>query len=352
MRRRTFLRTAGAGGAALALAGCTGSPSAEGPLTVATYPAFVDAESTSPGPWIKEQFESEFDAELRWLSPETELNYFIQRRSTGVTIDADVYVGLNVDDLVRIDDNLPDDELLLSVDRDRLENVTHLKESLEFDPRDRALPYDTGYISLVYDGRTVENPGTFEALTTGEYEGDLIAQNAQTSDPGRAFLLWTIAEYGADGYLDYWRRLRDNDVRITGSWNDAYSAWSEGERPIVVSYSTDRVFANRFDQDLEKHQVGFLNDQGYANPEGMAIFEGTDRQSLAYEFVDWMLSSRVQSEIAVRNVQFPATDHADLDEEYDQYALEPPEPVTHTYDQLTGNVDGWIEDWAREVVGE
>lgn len=317
---------------------------------VATYSSFVDAASdSSPGSWVKEQFESEFDATLEWFVPNNGLNYFIQRRSAGVTIDADAYVGLNVDDLVRIDERLGDRRLLLDLDRSAMENADGVKPGLEIDPDGRAIPYDTGYISLVYDGRAVESPSTFEALTEDTYEGTLLAQNAQSSDPGRAFLLWTINEYGADGYLDYWGRLLDNDVRILGSWDDAYGAWQEGERPVVVSYSTDRVFANRFDQNLEKHQVGFLNDQGYANPEGMAVLEAAEDPDLGQRFLDWMLSTRVQEEVAVRNVQFPAVAGVDPGGDFGEYALEPPEPVTFTYDDLAGNVSGWVEDWARQV---
>ena len=331
--------------------GTTANP-LSGTLTVATYQPFIDAPSTSPGDWVKSEFESEYpDATLEWFTPESELNYFIQRRDQKVTIDTDVYVGLNVDDLVRIDRKLGDTSLLRPLDRSALSNVQYVREDLEFDPQDRAIPFDTGYISLVYDENEVENPGTFDALTRPEYEDTLLAQNAQTSDPGQAFMLWTIAAMGEDGYLDYWRALKDNGVRIFGSWNDAYGAYSEGERPIVVSYSTDQVFANRYDQDMSRHRVGFLNDQGYANPEGMAVFESTDKPELASAFVDWMLSQKVQSRIPVLNVQFPATTTAELDEEFDQYAHEPPEPVTHTYDELAGNLGDWTEQWAREIAG-
>ncbi len=372
--RRAFLAAAGA--SAAGLAGCAGQSddgdgdgdggdggdtttdgdttivgdTGEQLLRVATYSSFVDAASdSSPGSYVKEQFESEFDATLEWFVPSNGLNYFIQRRAAGVTIDADVYVGLNVDDLVRIDERLGDRRLLLDLDRSAMDNADGVKPELEIDPDGRAIPYDTGYISLVYDGRAVENPGTFEALTEPAYEGTLLAQNAQSSDPGRAFLLWTISEYGPDGYLDYWRRLLDNDVRVLGSWDDAYGAWQEGERPVVVSYSTDRVFANRFDQNLEKHQVGFLNDQGYANPEGMAVLEAADDPELGRRFLDWMLSPAVQEEVAVRNVQFPAVAGVEPGGDFGEYALEPPEPVTFTYDDLAGNVSGWVEEWARTV---
>ncbi|WP_255151604.1 thiamine ABC transporter substrate-binding protein [Halorarius halobius] len=346
--RRGYLAAAGATGTA-ALAGCIGyggggPPS--GTLTVATYPSMVDGDGAA-GPWLKQEFEKQYpEATVEFATPESGLNYYIQRAREGIPIEADLYVGLNVDHLLRLDTEL-DDDLFDSVDSiDRRDQV---KEGLEFDPKGRAVPYDTGYISLVFDESEVEEPKTFADLTTDPYEGTLIVQNAQSSATGRAFLLWTVKQFGADGYLDYWRRLDRNDITVLGTWDDAYTAYSNGERPMVVSYSTDQVYANRYDQDMTRHQIGFLNEQGYANPEGMARFATAGDDGLATAFMEFVLRPEVQGEIAVRNVQFPATPNADLPETFDKYAKEPPEPVTFTYDDLKGKVDGWVEDWAREI---
>jgi len=322
----------------------------EGTLRVATYSAFVSAPSTSPGAWIKEEFEKQYpNATLKYETPDSGINYYLQRRQQGVGIDADVYVGLNTDELIRIDEKLPNKRLFRPIDENRLENASHVLPELRIDPKGRALPYDTGYISLVYDERKVTAPGTFEALTKPYYEGTLLAQNAQTSDTGKAFLLWTIYTLGEDEYLDYWQRLVDNDVRILENWDKAYAAYGNGQRPIVVSYSTDQVYASRYGEPMERHQVGFLNDQGYANPEAMAVFENTDQPDLARAFVDFMLSKTVQSNLPVLNVQYPATDHADLPAEFEKYAYTPDEPVTFTYDELKGKVETWVDDWARQI---
>ena len=368
MRRRTLL-TASAGAAGTLLSGCitqdesggsnggderttlTTPESVEGTLTVATYESFVDAPSTSPGEWVKEAFESEYDGvTLEWQVAENGVNEFVQRSQQDASIDADVYLGLNVDDLVRADDQL-NDSLFVTSDVADLENLRHVRDDLRFDPQARAVPYDAGYVSLVYDENEVDEPETLDDLTTDPYAGTLLAQNAQSSDPGRAFLLWTIDEYGEDGYLDYWRDLQDNDVRVLNSWNDAYDAYSDQERPMVVSYSTDQVYANEYGQDMSRHQVAFPDGQAYANPEGVAVFSDSDAPALGFEFVDFLLSAEAQGEVAVRNVQLPATDHADLPEEFDQYALEPEDAVVFSYDELRGNVDGWVDEWAREIAG-
>ena len=372
MKRRTFLA---AGSTALAgFAGCLGdtggSDGAEtttsttsgtatadttaqtelsGTLNVATYSAFVDAPSTSPGKWVKRQFEKEYPkATLEWQTPENEVNHFLQRKAQGLDVTTDAYVGLNVDHLIKIDEKLGGKQLFVPM-ADSLSNYGHVKDDLAFDPDGRAIPYDTGYVSLVYDGTTVNDPGTFDALAD-EYANDLIVENAQQAATGRAFLLWTVHQFGPDGYLDYWQRLTENDVQILGSWDAAYTAYSNGERPIVVSYSTDRVYAHREEGvNMKKHKIGFPNGQGYANPEGMAKFADAKNPELADAFLDFMLSKEVQSKIPTLNVQFPATDWAAPGEEFQKYAKSPDEPVTYSYDDLKGNVEDWVEQWARQV---
>ncbi len=374
--RRRFLAGAGAAGAAL-LAGCSAeqadSPTATtssggtettgttvgeteggGTLVVATYSSFIDAVSSSPGGWLKQQFESEFDADLVYQTPPNELDQYIQRANAGVEIDADVYVGLNVDGLIRLDENLESGSLF--AEAPDLPGESDIKEGLGFDPQGRAVPYDTGYISLVWNATADDGefaaPETFDGLLESEYRGDLLAQNPSSSATGRAFLLHTIKARGEENYLDYWSQLQDNDVRVLGSWGDAYGAYGEDEAPMVVSYSTDQVYANRSDQNMDRHQIRFLNDQAYANPEGMAQFASTDSPELAQSFMEFVLRPEVQAEIAVRNVQFPAITDAEFGEEnaeYEQYAKVPPEAVSFTYDELRGNLQGWIEEWSRQI---
>ena len=346
MRRRNFLVSAGA--AATAVAGCLApggtASTSSGALVVGTYSAFIDSPSSSPGAWLKSEFESEFDTDLVWQTPSNELNHYVQRKQSGVDIEADVYLGLNTDDLVRIDRELDDS---LFAEAGDIDGKSDVKSGLQFDPENRAVPYDTGYISLVYDGTTMTAPETFDGLLDEEVAGDLIAQNPGSSATGKAFLLHTIKEYG-DDYLDYWADLQANGVQVLGSWSDAYGAWSNGEAPMVVSYSTDQVFANESGADLEKHQIRFLNDQGYANPEGMAIFDESNQSEAAREFMSFVLRPEIQGEIAVQNVQFPATETAEVPSDYADLAKEPPEPVTFTYEELEGQVSGWIEDWERQ----
>jgi len=372
MDRRTFLASAGVGVAALA--GCSATPTDDestetggggdggpeptttgtrttsgpptGTLTVATYDSFTGEGAA--GNYLKSAFEAERDGvTVEFTTPENGVTQYVQRTQEGVPVDADLYVGLNTGELVRVDSELDDD--LFAQSRDALDRADAVKADLEIDPEGRAVPYDTGYICLVYDEEAVDQPETFDALLEPEYEGDLITQNAQQSDPGRAFLLWTIDAKGEEQYLEYWADLLDNGVRILDDWQPAYNAYTNEEAPMVVSYSTDQVYYHGEGVDMSRHQVGFIEDQGYANPEAMARFADSDQLELGREFMDFVLQPEHQAEIATRNVQFPAVTDADPGEEFSQYAYEPPEAVTFTYDELQGKVDAWIEDWARQV---
>lgn len=373
--RRRFLALSGAAGVA-GLAGCSaeqvadenggngdendgngggngtvGSGGDDDVLTVGTFGSFVDAPSISPGEWLKDEFESRYDAEIEYATPDNELNYYVERAASGASMDADLYVGIGTEDLVQIDEGYDGDLFVsdLAVDGD-----DDIREGLRFDPFGRAVPYDTGYVSLVYDSTETEAPETFEGLLEEEHRGDLIAQNPGSSTTGRSFLLHTVHRFGDEGeydYLDFWDELVENDVRVLDAWSAAYTSWSEGEAPIVVSYSTDQVFASQDGADLAQHQIRFLDDQAYATPSGMALFEEADNPELAREFMSFMLEPDVQGEIVERNVSFPATESAELPPDYDELAHEPDEPVTFSYDELQGSMEDWISAWERQVAG-
>jgi len=218
------------------------------------------------------------------------------------------------------------------------------------------VPAYSSYAALVYDGRTLEKPETFEDLLADQLTGNLAVSNpAEGSNTGLYFLLWTIHEFGEAGeytYLDYWSDLVENDVRILDSWGTAYDRFDEGEIPAVFSYSNDRVYANRFGNDLDKHQVSLLNGQGYANLNAMGRFaQGTD-DDLAREFMSFVLDPEVQAKIAELNVTGPVNTETVLPDVYREFAQEPDDVVFFDYDELRGNVDGWIEAWEREIVGD
>jgi len=408
MKRREFL--AGAAGGAALLAGCqaervesgsggngtgtsgttggqgseNGSTGSDGTtvgqsggdrtLRVATYPAYLDAPSVSPGGWVKERFESTHDATLEWFAPEGGITHFVQRRQRGLDPGADAYLGVTVEDLVRADRELGraggngsggggsasgsggtngTSGLFAPANTDAIGNYGALKEQLSFDAGGRVVPVGTSYVSLVYNETEIEAPSTFDDLLQPAYEGALLVENPTQGATGLRFLLQTIDAKGAgeNGYLDYWSALLDNGAQVLGSWSDSYSAYSNGEASMVVSYSTDQVYADRAGEDLSRHQVAFLNDGAVPYTDGIATFAGTERADLASDFASFMLSPEVQARTAVLNVGLPAVTNAPLPNDFRELVSIPDETVSFSYDRLRGNLGNWLEEWSRQAAG-
>ncbi|MFM8894949.1 MAG: thiamine ABC transporter substrate-binding protein, partial [Actinomycetales bacterium] len=64
-------------------------------------------------------------------------------------------------------------------------------------------------------------PTSLDDLIDPAYADLLVVQDPATSSPGLAFLLATISRY-PDSWQEFWGRLRDNGVKVAGSWSDAY----------------------------------------------------------------------------------------------------------------------------------
>jgi len=363
MERRQFLVSGGAAATA-GLAGCSATKEAtEGAtagssetqadsLTVATYSTFVDAPSDSPGEWIKQTFEDRYDVEFEWAVPDRPITHYIERYNSNAPIDAELYVGLKPQDLVRVD-QATDSGLFESINRSELVHIDDVDPAFDFDPTDRTVPVYANYASLVYDGRQLTSPETFEALTTESYTGTFAVPNPAQDDTGLYFLLWTIDRFGESGeytYLDYWRDLLDNGAQVLGSWGTMYTQFTEGQIPMIVSYANDRVYAKRSGSDLKKHQVGFLNGQGYANLNAVARFTEGTADTLATQFVDFLLTPEVQAKIAELNVTGPVNTMATPPTVYQEFAKEPDEGVFLGYERLDGNLTQWQRELERELV--
>ncbi len=374
MHRRTFLAT-GAGAVTAGLAGCAAEPTDSGTddgttpsdgddssadggtagevddvstLTVATYDTLIDAPTTSPGEWIKDEFEASHDVELEWAVPDGEVNHYIQEHEAGLDLEPEVYLGVKPSDLYRVDDRTGGD-LFAATDRDVLSNADRIDEAFEFDSEGRVIPTYQNYCAIVYDGRNIPEPDGFEDLLDPVYEGEIGIPNPLEGDTGEMFLLWTIAEYGPEGYLDYWNELLENAV-VLSSWSEMYPQFEANELNVVISYSNDRVYAERFGNDLEKHRVTFLDDGGYANLNGMARFaDGTD-DDLAHAFMDFVLEDETQQAIAELNVTGPVTD-VEPPDVYSEFSKAPDDIVHFEYPELRENRTDWLDAWEREVAG-
>jgi thiamine transport system substrate-binding protein len=237
--------------------------------------------------------------------------------------------------------------------------LAEVPDALQLDPGSRALPVDYGDVCLNYDVAWFEAaglapPNSLDDLTTEPYRGLTVVQNPATSTPGLAFLLTTIVAYGDPGYLDYWQALRANDLLVVDGWEQAYyehfTAASDGERPIVVSYGSSpaaEVYFAEMPPDRAPTAAVLADGTCFRQVEFIGILNGTPNEAAARELVDFLLGRRFQEDIPLHMFVYPANETAALPEVFQQHARVAPNPATMETARIETGRQTWIEAWTN-----
>ena len=233
-------------------------------------------------------------------------------------------------------------------------------ELRELTPNGEATPIDFGDVCVNYDKawfdeQGLEPPADLEALTDPAYADLLVVENPASSSPGLAFVLATIAEYGEDGWTDYWARLRDNGVQVVDSWEDAYygafSGASDGDRPLVVSYASsppaEVVFA---DPPIDAATTGVVDTTCFRQVEYAGVLRGTDHAAAAGQLIDFLLSETFQAELPLNLFVYPANADVALPDVFTANATVPAESRTLDPAAITAGREAWLETWTDTVL--
>ncbi|ASJ04860.1 thiamine ABC transporter substrate-binding protein [Thermococcus barossii] len=218
----------------------------------------------------------------------------------------------------------------------------------KFDPTFHLTPYDYGYIAINYRKDMVQKPPeSLEDLTKPEWKGKLIIEDPRTSSPGMAFLLWTIAVYG-DDWLDYWERLKENDVQIVEGWSAAWNAFTKGEYPLVLSYATSPAATVYYDNNTNVGAVAF-REGNYLQIEGAGIVKGAKHPELAKKFIEFLISEEAQEKLPLNQWMYPVNRNVKTPEVF-KYAVKVEKPVTVDPKDIEKNYDLWLRQWTQLMV--
>ena len=233
-------------------------------------------------------------------------------------------------------------------------------DELEIDPR--VTPIDFGDVCINWDkGRLAEAgvapPRTLLDLTDPVYRGMLVVEHPGTSSPGLAFLYSTIAHFGETGeytWTDYWADLRDNDVLVASGWEEAYysyyTAASDGDRPMVVSYASSPPFEVIFaEEPIDTPLSGVMTEGCFRQIEYAGIVAGTEVREAAEQVVDLLLSTRFQNDIPLSMFVFPANEDATLPPAFIEHAIVPTDPLSLPSGEIDENVRRWIQEWTEVI---
>lgn len=224
---------------------------------------------------------------------------------------------------------------------------------LEGDAENALTPVDQASVCVNVDTAWFERedrepPRTLDDLADPEWADLMVAPGAPTSSPGMAFLLATIAEYGEDGWENYWASLMDNGLKLTSGWSDAYfvdfsGGGGEGSRPIVVSYDTSPAFT--VDEKSGESTTAALLDTCFRQVEYAGVLANADNPAGAEEVVDFLLSDEVQAALPDSMYVFPADAEAPLPDEWARFATQPDDPYDVEPDEIAENRADWLTEW-------
>ncbi len=276
------------------------------------------------------------------------LSKLIAEWAASGTAPADAFVGIEVNDA----GNALSRNLFEPVTVSDVPNLASVPDALRFDPSNRLIPYEHGFITLVYDTRYMKGrkvPKSFSDLLETDYRKSIIVEDPRTSSPGLSFLLWTIAHFGENGYLSYWQKLMPNVLTVTSSWDTAFDLFSKGEAPMMVSFATDRaydVIANQSDTI----RVLTLGGEGYRTIFGMGVVKGAQHPGLAKKLLNVILSPGVQSSLPETEWMIPANSRAKEPKLFEKYAVVPSKPVELPLSRVESSLSKWISAWTNSAL--
>jgi thiamine transport system substrate-binding protein len=215
-------------------------------------------------------------------------------------------------------------------------------------------PIDNGDVCVNVDHEWfadagIPEPATLDDLLKPEYKDLFVAPAANSSSPGLAFLLATIADKGEDGWQDYWTKLVANGVKIDAGWSDAYyvdfsGPSSDGDRPLVVSYASSPPAEVK--EGATTAPTGALLDTCFRQTEYAGVIAGTENKAGAEKLVDFLFSTTVQNDIPENMYVFPVNANATLPATWADFAEIADDPFVVEPAEIDKNRETWLSEWA------
>ncbi len=236
--------------------------------------------------------------------------------------------------------------------------LKHVPNAYEQDGDHLVTPIDVGDVCLNYSKAAFPKPGAAPAslndLTKKAYANDFVTENPETSSPGFAFLLATIAKYGEDGWQDYWKQLRSNGVKVVAGWEEAYEGSfgaGSGDRSIVTSYATSPVADVVYsDPARTVPAIGVVADACFRQVEFAGVLRGTEHPQAAAKLLDYLLSPRFQEDIPLNMFVEPVNDQAHVPAVFQANRTVVAHPLILSPAEIEAGRDGWTAKWTEIVL--
>ncbi len=305
-------------------------------LTVYTYESFTP--DWGPGPRIEAAFEKTCGCDLQFVGLEDGVAILNRLKLEGPSSPADIALGLTTD-------LIPEAKatgLFANSDTD----LTSLDVPNGFsDPV--FVPYDYSYLAVIYDTQTIkEPPKSLEALVTGDPDVKIAIEDARTSTPGLGLLLWMKDVYG-DQAGAKWAELSKRVLTVTPGWSEAYGLFTNGEVPMVLSYTTSPAY-HMVEEKTDRYQAAPFAEGQYLQIEVAGLLKNATQPELAKRFLAFMLTPGFQSIIPTGNWAYPAIDGIETPAAFDRL-IKVDKPLMIDPQTVADHRREWTREWLQAI---
>jgi thiamine transport system substrate-binding protein len=312
------------------------SPSSEAaPLRVLTYDSF--ASPSGLGPVLAREAKRKLGLELRFQTFESE-TALATRVATSGKCPGDLIVGI---------DELQFGRVVGSGFVPQPDRLADVAESLWFDRERRFVPFDYGYVAVVYDtARTkpFDAPVSLRALATDERFRKRIAHlDPRTSGTGLAFLAWTAAVVSDEDLSGFWKGVASSAATIAPSWSAAYSLFARGEVDYVLSYSTSPAY-HAIEEKKPTVRAVLVAEGHWRQTEAAAVPRCSPRAGDAARVLALLVGPEVQTALPTKQWMYPARANVPLPDAFS--ALPRPAAVAvRSVENLHADVEKLLRRW-------
>ncbi|WP_211097892.1 thiamine ABC transporter substrate binding subunit [Ahrensia sp. 13_GOM-1096m] len=302
-------------------------------VTIYTYESFT--AEWGPGPQVEKAFEAKCGCDVTFVSAADGVALLNRLRLEGGNTDADLVLG--------IDQNL----------------IAEAKAEGFFAPHgmdieaaavpggwndDVFVPYDYGYFAIVYDTQKIATPpSSMEELLNGDASNKIAIQDPRTSTPGLGLMLWIKKLYGDDAPEAY-AKLNDRILTITPGWSEAYGLFTDGEVPMVLSYTTSPAY-HMIAEDNDRYQAAAFSEGHYMQIEVAGLTKKGAENPKAKEFLSFVVSPEFQDIIPETNWMLPAAATSKpLNPVFDKL-VQPDNALLYSSDDVALNRKDWVAEW-------
>lgn len=230
-----------------------------------------------------------------------------------------------------LEKDAPQADVLLGVDNNMMDKVvaaevlepykpehadTCVPEELRLTEDWLVTPYDWSYFAMIHNSTSnTPAPTCLEDLTKSEYNKKIILMAPRTSTPGLGFVAWTVAVFG-DKYLDYWKALKPNILTMAPSWSTGYGLFTEGEAPLVVSYTTSPAYHVEYEEG--DHNKALIFPEGHVMQiEAAGLVKNAPNPQGGKLFLDFLISQQAQNVLPLTQWMYPVNPAVTMPASYD-----------------------------------